>query len=376
MIFCKCELDYCLHCPPVPLSKKLCTVCNNNYYPIENDISNIGEYIKCYKDPPGYYLDYKASLYRKCYYTCEKCEIKGNNFTHNCQECKNNYIIEIEINNYLNCYENCSFYHYYDKNKLYYCTNNYSCPDEYPNLIKHKYECSKNIDIISLIEELGKNDTLLSYIEDYLTSEFYDTSHLDKGEEESFSIENITYTISTLNIQKNNTNKNKTFIDFKECEELLISKYNLYNQTLYMKKIDVKEENIKVPKIEYDIYYKKNGTQLQKLNLSICDNKKILFSIPVTLTENIDLLNSSSGYYNDICYTTTSESGTDILLNDRHKEFCDKNKMLCQEDCDFIKYDNETKRALCSCGVKESSSSFSNMKINKTKLCFVFIKEI
>ena len=123
VIFCKCELDYCLHCPPVPLSKKLCAVCNYDYYPKEYDISNIGEYIKCYKDPIGYYLDYNASLYRKCYYTCEKCEIKGNNFTHNCQICKNNYVIEIEMNNYLNCYENCSFYHYYDKNKLYYCTN-------------------------------------------------------------------------------------------------------------------------------------------------------------------------------------------------------------------------------------------------------------
>ena len=131
---------------------------------------------------------------------------------------------------------------------------------------------------------------------------------------------------------------------------------------------------MKVPKIEYDIYYKKNGTQLQKLNLSICDNKKILLSIPVTLTENLEQLNSSSGYYNDICYTTTSESGTDILLNDRHKDFCDKNKMLCQEDCDFIKYDNESKRALCSCDVKESSSSFSNMKINKTKLFKSFIE--
>ena len=52
---CKCELEYCLLCPSVALNKKLCTKCNKNYYSIENDPSNIGEYIKCYSNPEGYY---------------------------------------------------------------------------------------------------------------------------------------------------------------------------------------------------------------------------------------------------------------------------------------------------------------------------------
>ena len=30
---CKCELEKCLHCPPVALLKKLCTVCNEGFYP-------------------------------------------------------------------------------------------------------------------------------------------------------------------------------------------------------------------------------------------------------------------------------------------------------------------------------------------------------
>ena len=38
-------------------------------------------------------------------------------------------------------------------------------------------------------------------------------------------------------------------------------------------------------------------------------------SVPVIITENLDLLNTSSGYYNDICYTATSDTGTDIPLN-------------------------------------------------------------
>ena len=51
--------------------------------------------------------------------------------------------------------------------------------------------------------------------------------------------------------------------------------------------------------------------------------------MPYELNGNVDELNSGSGYYNDICYTTTSEDGTDISLKDRKKDFIDKNKTVC-----------------------------------------------
>ena len=65
------------------------------------------------------------------------------------------------------------------------------------------------------------------------------------------------------------------------------------------------------------------------------------------INEHLDKFNSSSGYYNDICYTTTSEDGTDILLKDRQKEFIEKDYVVCQEDCDFSQYDYETFVAKC-----------------------------
>ena len=65
---------------------------------------------------------------------------------------------------------------------------------------------------------------------------------------------------------------------------------------------------MKIPKIEYDIYRKSLGQILEKLILSICDNTQIYLYIPVNINENIDVLNSSSGYYNDLCYTATTES--------------------------------------------------------------------
>ena len=55
-------------------------------------------------------------------------------------------------------------------------------------------------------------------------------------------------------------------------------------------------------------------------------------------------------------------------MKDRQKEFIDKNKIICQEDCDFSKYNSETFMAECSCEVKESSQTFAEMKINKKKI--------
>ena len=132
--------------------------------------------------------------------------------------------------------------------------------------------------------------------------------------------------------------------------------------------IDIFQEGIKTPKIEYNVYCKLKGNNLIRLNLTVCGDSKIFLSIPMELSENIDKLNTSSGYYNDICYTTTSESGTDISLKDRKKEYIKGNKVVCQEDCEFSEYNSIEQKAKCSCKVKESSNSFADMIINTTKL--------
>ena len=160
-----------------------------------------------------------------------------------------------------------------------------------------------------------------------------------------------------------------TTIDLGTYENSLRNYYNITNnETIYMKKYEVLQEGYGIPKVEFDVYSKLSEANLTKLNLTICKNTKIKISIPMELTENIDKLNPKSDYYNDICYTTSSEYGTDITLKDRKNYFLDKNKTICQDDCEFIKYDNEKNKVECSCNVKESSSSIDDMKINKAKL--------
>ena len=69
-----------------------------------------------------------------------------------------------------------------------------------------------------------------------------------------------------------------------------------------------------------------------------------------------------------IYYTATSDSGTDITLNDRKEEFINNNKTICQEKCIFAEYNDTTQKAKCVCDVVEASSSFSNLKIDKSEL--------
>ena len=373
---CTCDEEKCSECPNEPL-KDLCLKCNDDYYAIENDNN---KYVICSNNTIGYYLD--NNIYKKCYYTCKECEIKGNNDEHNCIKCNDNYSFEININKYSNCYKNCTYYHYFDDNNNYHCTNNFSCPNEYPKLIPNKMECIKNNKIKNLIEnimikndtkeitkkeEIEYYDTILDTIENWFTLENYDTRDLDNGKEEVIETEKVKIIITTTDNQKNNENSNMISIDLEECESLLRNHYNLTNNdTLYLKIIEILQEGMKIPKVEYDIYSRLLGLNLEKLNKSVCANSKISLYIHIVINDNLDKLDSNSGYYNDICYTTTSESGTDISLKDRKNEYI--NNTVCQEDCDFSGYNSTSQKAKCSCKVKESSSSFYDMNIDKKKL--------
>ena len=182
-------------------------------------------------------------------------------------------------------------------------------------------------------------------------------------------MDNILITLTTTKNQKNIINNILTTIYLEECEDELRGHYNIsINETLYMKKIDITQEKMRIPKIEYDIYSKLNGSNLIKLNISICKNNNIILSIPVNISENIDILNTSSDYYKDICYQSSSGSGTDMILNDRQKEFVEGNKTICQEECSLYHYDYDIKKVKCSCLVKESTNDYNDMNINKTKL--------
>ena len=222
-------------------------------------------------------------------------------------------------------------------------------------------------------EDKGKDkeyyNNIINKVESIFTSGKYDTSKLDSGKDEIITAEKITITLTTSKNQKNNTNNNMTIIDLGECENILRNSNKISDdEPLYIKKTDVIQDGFNIPKIEYEVYCKFKGNKLSKLNLSICDNTTIYLSIPIALSGNKDKFNSSSDYYKNKCYSSTSDSGTDMIIKDRQKEFVDNGLTVCQEECFFKDYNSSLQIANCSCQVKEATNSYDNMNINKTKL--------
>ena len=68
-----------------------------------------------------------------------------------------------------------------------------------------------------------------------------------------------------------------------------------------------------------------------------------------------------------MCFTSRTKNKTDISLKDRQNEFVNDNMTVCEENCKFIFYDIELKKAECSCSIKEEIPILSEIKIN-TKL--------
>ena len=147
---------------------------------------------------------------------------------------------------------------------------------------------------------------------------------------------------------------------------------------MYILRVDAPQKEIDLVKLGYEVYYPLHGKNLELLNLSYCGKAKVDISIPFEITDEIYKLNSSSDYYNDICYTYKTEKGTDIILKDRQQEYIDKSIFDCEENCIFSRYDTNLGKAICSCEIKIKLPLISELKFDKNKLydSFTDIKNI
>ena len=228
-------------------------------------------------------------------------------------------------------------------------------PDDTPTILSYTLSY-----ITNSFEEYYETNTptqteeIIDFI-DYLSKYYYKTE-VNKGIDFEIKDNNILYTLTNIPNQKNNLNKNKTTIDLEECANILKSQVYTEiptNEELYIIKIDIKEEGMKIPKIEYGLFYPLDDQDLIQLNMSKCEGINIDITIPVSLNDDIDLHNTSSDYYNNKCSKGTSKYGTDITLNDRKNEFINNNMTLCEEDCDLIDYNKNTEKVKCCCKIKK-----------------------
>ena len=361
-----------------------------------------------------------------CYTLCKSCNEPGNTINNNCEECITNYILIKTPQNYNNCYKKCDFYYYFDDSNDYHCTDSNICPPEQNKLIKNKNKCIRNcseddtyiyeeknicvkfisedgnilicplnlpfekshecVEICTSEEFLNKEcklnnknnqtaqDNIIQSIKTDLSSGNLMSilSNVINGSKEDFILDDkdAIYQITSSDNQNNNEHENISSILLGDCETKLKQENNINeDESLIIFKIDILEEGLNIPIIEYEVYH---PITLQKLELDCCKNTKIGISIPVTINENsLFKYNSSDAYYNDICYSY-GENGIDLVIKDRQNEYRDKNYSLCESSCDYTNYNNTNKRALCKCDPKGTFTSVSKIKGNKNKLLTSF----
>ena len=178
---------------------------------------NSGEYIYCYKEPDGYYLD--NSLYKECFKTCKKCALEGNYLFHNCSQCNDDFSFGIKnYNNYFNCYENCGYHFFNDYENNLFCNFNSSC-DILPYSKQNEFECNE-LDFEEIIDNILNNERnktnktkeeeyefynkIFQRIEKRFTPENYDTFDLDNGKDTLIKAEQLIITFTITKNQKYN----------------------------------------------------------------------------------------------------------------------------------------------------------------------------
>ena len=430
---CKCITDECSNCTEESLKQGLCVECNQGYYTKYDEKITLENYKKCYKDPPKYYFDNINRIYKPCYSSCLECYGSGNYQSHSCSICDLDKTFA--INKYMNgrmgknCYENCTYYYYFDKNNKYKCTEENECPQDFNFLIVELRQCVSScndvrdynkrldnkcykecpLDIsrprydnpnlckpkctydfpFELVEKLKcvESCSIMERSEKLCVTNYFenrtnlDIQELIKDDIKKDLINKFNYTIITENetvlIEENQTiyeivttrnknpNSNTTSIYLGECEKLLKDYYGIdENEYLYILVIDAYIEGKTGPLSLYEVYYPLSGSKLSQLDLTICEGLKIGILYNIEL-ENPELYDKNNPIYNDICYPYTFINGVDMTTTDLQNEYKTKNKMLCEEDCDY-EYSNGL--YLCNCEIRDSLPSMSEIKIDKDKL--------
>ena len=167
-------------------------------------------------------------------------------------------------------------------------------------------------------------------------------------------------------------------LNFEQClEELINDNVNDLNEKdfLYLLRVDVEQDGMKFPNFFYEIYQSLGNNYLDILNIKRCEDIKTIINLyNAYLEEKVDKYNSSSGYYNDICHTAKSKYNTDIILSRRQLNYVEYNMSVCGLNCEFIYYNKEDQKAVCSCNIKTEIPLLKKLRFDKYILLNSFTK--
>ena len=171
----------------------------------------------------------------------------------------------------------------------------------------------------------------------------------------------------------------KTYIDFQSCEAKLREEYELDEShvlSVFQTQTANTNENSITNKVQYVVYDENNN----ELDLSVCNEEKIKINYALKNDtaldttklksfgdKGIDILNSSHPFFNDICYSYSTDEGSDMVLKDRISDVY-QNFSICDSGCEYESVNTDQMTVACSCSVSnnidsdESEDTSTNIK--------------
>ena len=362
----KTDITKCMNYSIKSIIKDKCISCKNGYYPYLNNEEDY--FVKCLKYP--FEEKYLYLIENECYNFNTKF-IPNNIKCIN--DCRSDEIYRYEFNNV--CYKECPSNTIKSKNNEFYCE--ILCTKELPYEIIENHTCVSHCSISDIYKNICKKNFIgenepkktnlgVKIVEEILNGNMGDLLEQVLQNNSIVIKENNTiHHITSLNNQKDNNNLST--IVFGDCEDRLKKIYNIRNEEIIIYKIEHKIEGFNIPIIEYALF-NENGSI--RLNLSICENIKVKYNIPVLIDEKeLYKYDPSSDFYNNECNKYSTDGKIDMTLFDRKNEFNKNNLSLCESKCDFNGYNKTTSDAICNCNI-ENDLFYSINDIHENSLLY------
>ena len=397
--------------PPIQTSEegeKGPTSCEEGYAPLYKN--QMLDYTNCRlinQTYDGIFYDSTMMMFLPCNENCKSCMKEGSTLENNCLDCAMGYIKHPSDgrNSSFNCVNECSFSYYFSSAGIYTCTSGPTCPLSYKIYIPEKNQCidackkddqysytyngncvekcpegmipddnficiEENVDKCTWsskqtsLKNFGDSGGLDSLVSSYHEEFYYTTKHVSEFNSEEYNI--------TIYIESDCLLELKLkfpYIDFGSCYEKVQNESGIDTDLIVvlLKKLDVKTGRTSP---SYSLYNPKNGIKLDAA--TICKDEEIVVeenvldileesgvdyeSIVFLTDQKIDVFDSSSAFYTDLCYEFDSPTDRDITLEDRLETFY-PNVSLCDSGCQSKGVNLTTMKAICSCTFNDISKA-------------------
>ena len=383
---------------------------SENLYPVNygNSITKIICYNKN-DQIPRLYFDSINEEFKPCFETCLTCSVAGNKSYHNCITCESGYRLKPEGSPKNNCVADCPYYYYTSYNQ-YKCKDNLPCPKEARLLVANKNKCisdCKNDDTYKYqyngecFIDCPKGTTKNNYICEDENSDSYTLTKTELDLNYTIFINEIDNLILNYATEFSYTNyhvaeyKSKEFdaiiykdkdsitklsldfpsFNFGTCYEKVQGQNNI-TEDLIVVVINEKDDDSN-PSTSYSFFDPYTG---EKLDTSKCSEDTIIVKenilalldknssnyedIIKLIEQSINIFDTKSDFYTDICFDYDLDSDKDIALKDRLSLFY-PNISLCDSGCNQTSVDLVNMTAKCECEFNDFSKSEDNVKDEK-----------